>query len=573
MSRVVSDVVVEVPPSTHLWAGGADARPEPLGRVSVRLLEAIDSQAVSATWAIDPPVRKVPLSLTPPTPSIRLSDLARVREALCRALDVEHIRIPIETVRELPQALRSGDWTITATICHFDGGWEVTRIQAGEDVAPPCLAAIDLGTTTVWGQLLDGFTGVVLASAASFNQQIVFGEDVISRMVRAQEAGGRDQLQQAAIATVNEVLEEMAAHAGLAPTSVDYVVVSGNSVMLCLLLGVETRYLRLEPYVPPLDTAPVVKAASLGTGILSAPGAMLKTLPVVGSYVGGDIVAGVVASGMADESGTCLYLDVGTNGEVVIGDRDWLLAASCSAGPAFEGGGLRHGMRATSGAVESVAIDRETLEVSVLTVDDAPPLGICGSGVIDAVAELLRTGLLLANGRFDAEASAPGLRTVGDRLEFVIVPAEFSGTGSDIVLTEADVDNVIRAKAAMFAGVSALLKTVSLDWSDLRRVIIAGAFGRHLRVNEATTIGLLPELDCSRLEFLGNGSLLGARAVALSRDMERKAEGVAAIMNNVELSDNPVFHEEYMAAMFLPHTDMSKFKGVERMLSSLRRQT
>ncbi|MGI5939341.1 MAG: ASKHA domain-containing protein [Thermoleophilia bacterium] len=572
-SRVTADVVVEVLADTQVWSMEEDMIAAGGQRPRRHLLEAQDATVFGLGSDIAPAARKVVVTLPPPSGADRSSDLARFRSALHRDLGAVLLDIPLRVIRELPGILRRGDWTVTAVIHAVNGGWRVGRVVPGVDQTPLYLAAIDLGTTTVWGELLEADIGRVVDVAAAFNQQIQFGEDVVSRMLRAGEPGGRERLQQAAVAGINEVLDQLAGAAGIGGEQVDGVVLAGNTTMTSLLSGIDARYLRLEPYVPPVDELPSLEAQDVGPGLRCAPGAVMRLLPVIASYVGGDIVAGVLASGMAEQDDVWLYLDVGTNGEVVVGNREWLLTTSCSAGPAFEGGGLRNGMRAMAGAVETVAIDRQGYAVSVLTIDDRPPMGICGSGVIDAVAELLRTGILLPNGRFAMDNGAAGLRRDADgRPEFVIVPAEFSGTGEDIVLTEADVDNVIRAKAAMFAGVTTLLKVVDLDWSDIGRIVVAGSFGRHLRAEEAMTIGLFPEFDPGKLAFLGNGSLLGARLVALSERMETRAREIAALMSNVELSDNTVFQEEYMAALFLPHTDLVRFPAADRMLSAQRRK-
>ena len=569
VSRVVGDVVVRVPEGTAPDAARRSGAATLNAGTRGRLLEAARTSLPERVREFDPPVRVLLVALTAPSAEDRVSDLARLRTALVEQLGTDEVSVSVAVMQTLPQVLRTAQWKVAAVVLAVNGGWQVIRVQADDGSAGSYLAVVDVGTTTVWGQLLDGRSGQVLATAAAFNQQIRYGDDVISRMVRAREPGGKERLQTAAVGTITEVLGELVIQTGVAHGSIDYLVVAGNTTMTCLLLGIETHHLRLEPYVPPFDSLAPVPASVLGLGTPLSPDALVETLPVVGSYVGGDIVAGIVASGIAEGDEVSLYLDIGTNGEVVIGNREWLLATSCSAGPAFEGGGLRHGMRAVAGAVESVTIDRETMEPGILTIDDAPPLGICGSGVIDAVAELLKTGILLSSGRFDPGSSAPGLRQYGGRWEFVLVPAEYSATGADIVLTEADIDNVVRAKAAMFAGVTTLLRAVSLDWEDLDRIVVAGAFGRHLRPAQAMAIGLFPELDLDRFEFLGNGSLLGARAVARSRMMGQRAVEVASLMNNIELSDNPLFQEEYMAAMFLPHTEMGRFPSMKRVLSSL----
>jgi uncharacterized 2Fe-2S/4Fe-4S cluster protein (DUF4445 family) len=293
----------------------------------------------------------------------------------------------------------------------------------------------------------------------------------------------------------------------------------------------------------------------------------LYTFPSVSSYVGGDIVAGIVGSGVFETEKITLYIDIGTNGEVVIGNKEWLIATSCSAGPAFEGGGIKHGMRATDGAIETVEIDPTTFEPTILTVADLEPIGICGSGVIDAVAELLKAGVISQNGRFKTGLDTWRVRENDGANEYVLVEAELSGSGEEIVVTEADIDNLVRAKGAVFAGIKTLLESVGLDWPDLEQIYVAGGFGKHLRIEQAQSIGLFPEVDVDKFTFLGNGSLLGARLVSFSKDMMRAAKQVAMTMTIVELSDNQTFMDHYMAAMFLPHTDMVYFPEMERILA------
>ena len=566
VSRVVDDVVVGIPHASGVWASEQVSDAVHEGNRRGRLLEAAE-WAPPADWAVAPGVRRVVVELQPPSPDDRASDASRLEAALMAALGVEAVTVPLAVVRSLPRLVREGEWTLTATLRAGDCGWEVVRVEPGADAAPLYLAAVDVGTTTVWAEVLDGDTGAVLGSAAVYNRQIQFGEDVVSRMVRAQEPGGQDRLQKAVVESVAEALGEAAAEAGADPGRIEHVTAAGNTTMICLLLGIDTRHLRLEPYVPPVVRPPSVPVSELGRAIPAAAEARLESLPLVASYMGGDVVGGLLASGMMERDEVSLYLDIGTNGEAVIGNREWLLAASCSAGPAFEGGGLRYGMRAVSGAIEAFSLDPVTLEPSILTIGDLAPVGICGSGVIDALGELLRAGILLPNGRFDPRSQAPGLRNVEGRGEYIVVEGKYTASGKDIVLTEADVDNVIRAKAAMFAGVTTLLKTLSLDWADLDRIYVAGGFGKHLRVEQAMTIGLFPELDPRRFVFVGNGSLLGARMVALSMKMREKAGVIADMVNNVEMSDSTLFSEEYVAALFLPHTDTARFPAMERLLA------
>jgi len=341
-------------------------------------------------------------------------------------------------------------------------------------------------------------------------------------MVQAQKPGGRELLQQAVLQGLNTIIDSLVHNAGIAPGCIAHVVAAGNTVMSHLLLGLETRYIRQAPYTPVANVFPSVDVQQAGLNLPA--GIPLHLFPAVASYVGGDIVAGVLASGLSTRPELCLFIDIGTNGEIVLGNQDWLMTASCSAGPAFEGGGLRCGMRAAPGAIERLHIDPETLEPMIITVGHSAARGICGSGAISALACF----------------------------------SEENG-GEDVVITEPDISNLLRAKAAMFAGYQCLLEKASLRFEDLQQVIIAGAFGDFLDVREAVTIGLLPDIAPERFSFIGNASLLGAQMACLSGAMRADAERISRNMTNIELSDDSSFMDRYVAAMFLPHTDARLF--------------
>jgi uncharacterized 2Fe-2S/4Fe-4S cluster protein (DUF4445 family) len=297
---------------------------------------------------------------------------------------------------------------------------------------------------------------------------------------------------------------------------------------------------------------------------------------MISSYVGGDIVAGVLASGLHGEEKNTLFIDIGTNGEIVVGNREWLVTASCSAGPAFEGGGIRHGMRATFGAIEEIRIDPDTCEPVVFTIGEEKPKGICGSGIINIVAEFLEAGLLEPNGKFRTDIRSDRLRQGRDGMEFVLVRADRSGIDGDIVITEVDIDNFMRAKGAMYAGYQTLLESVGLAYKDLDEVIIAGAFGSYVDIEKSIITGLFPDLPVERFTFIGNSSLHGARLAAMSRELLARANEIAGRMTNFELSDNKSFMDHYIASLFFPHTEMrnfptvmERFKNIERMCSRI----
>jgi uncharacterized 2Fe-2S/4Fe-4S cluster protein (DUF4445 family) len=348
-------------------------------------------------------------------------------------------------------------------------------------------------------------------------------------------------------------------------------VVAGNTPMTHLLLGLDPKYIREAPYVPTANLVPPVRAVHLGINI--GDHVHLYIFPLVASYVGGDIVAGILGSGVFQRETLALYLDIGTNGEIVLGNKDWLASVSCSAGPAFEGAGIKFGMRATRGAIEEVSINPHTCEPMILTIGRARPLGICGSGLIDTVAELLAAGMIDQNGKFRRDLATDRVRKGPDGYEYVLVRKEETIIREDIVLTEIDIENLIRTKAAIYAGCKVLLESVGLGFGDVQQVIIAGGFGRHLDLEKAIFIGLLPEMSIEKFIFVGNGSLLGARLLSFSKDLLKEAERIALMMTNLELSNHPTFMNEFIAAMFLPHTDASAFPRVMETLHRMAQES
>jgi uncharacterized 2Fe-2S/4Fe-4S cluster protein (DUF4445 family) len=340
--------------------------------------------------------------------------------------------------------------------------------------------------------------------------------------------------------------------------------------MTQLLLGLDPKYIRESPYVPTANFIPPVRAVHLGINI--GDHVHVYIFPMVASYVGGDIVAGILGSGVFQRETLTLYMDIGTNGEIVLGNKDWLASVSCSAGPAFEGAGIKFGMRATRGAIEEVSINPRTFEPMILTIGRSKPIGICGSGLIDSVAEFLETGMIDQNGKFRRDLPTDRVRSGPDGYEYLLARKEETVIHEDIVLTEIDIENLIRTKAAIYAGCKVLLESVGLSFKDLEQFIIAGGFGRHLDLEKAIFIGLLPEMDIEKFIFVGNGSLLGARLLSFSKSLLKETERIALMMTNLELSNHPTFMNEFIAAMFLPHTDVSAFPRVTERLYQMRRE-
>ncbi len=520
----------------------------------------------------DPTVRTVCVTIDSPSMSDTSSDTARLMRALKQQHGLDNLSIDPAALRELPNAVRAENKKITVTItphaCQSPPGAtprpiapiNIICIKPGDTTAHTVALAFDIGTTSLWGRLLNLRTGETIALASHYNPQIQYGDDVITRMVQAQKAGGQKRLQQAVVEGLNKIIDSLLKDSGIEPGHVSHISAAGNTVMIHLLLALETRHIRQAPYTPVANVFPAVRAGEIGLKVPES--VQLQVFPAVAAYVGGDIVAGVLASGLHTRPELCLFIDIGTNGEIVLGDQDWLMTASCSAGPAFEGGGLRCGMRAAPGAIERLHIDPETREPMIITIDHKAARGICGSGAISILAGFLTTGIIDQNGRFNRDCPTQRIRKGPDGMEFVLSSREENG-GEDVVITEADINNLVRAKAAMFAGYQCLLEKAALGFDDLQQIIIAGAFGDFLNVREAITIGLLPDIEPERFSFIGNASLLGAQLGCLSQTMQEDGERVARNMTNIELSDDPDFMDRYVAAMFLPHTDARLFPSVE----------
>jgi uncharacterized 2Fe-2S/4Fe-4S cluster protein (DUF4445 family) len=339
---------------------------------------------------------------------------------------------------------------------------------------------------------------------------------------------------------------------------------AGNTVMSHLLLGLDPRYIREAPYVPSVSQFPLTKAAALG--IHAHPSVRLFLYPCIASYVGGDIVSGVHACQMATSEKVTLFIDIGTNGEIVVGNRDWMVCTACSAGPAFEGGGIKYGMRAASGAIENFHIHPETYDPMIVTITRIKPSGICGSGLIAIVSELLESGVIDQQGKFNRGLNHPRIREGSDGWEYVLAWSQDSLIGEDIVITEVDLDNLMRAKGAMYAGYQTILNSVGLGFDDLERIVLAGNFGAFIDLERAICIGLLPDIDRECFYYLGNASMLGCQISLTDVRRFRERVQVRQLITNMELADNPEFMTYYMASLFLPHTDMNLFPSVKTKL-------
>ena len=505
-------------------------------------------------------VKKVQVTMTEPTLMENVDDYNRLSAELKGILGTENITISYDALRTLPAKVREQDWKVTVTCVMSDDAAEIIRVEAGHVDTPPYGIALDIGTTTVVAALVDLASGKKLHQAGTFNRQDGMGDDVISRIVYTEEEkDGLAEIQKVVIETINDLLDEIYEEQGITAEDVSAMMVAANTTMIHLFLGIEPKFIRREPYIPGAQDVPVLKAKELGVKIHDN-GAII-CFPSVASYVGGDIVSGALLTGIEKQEEFWLFIDIGTNGEMVLGNSDLLMCCACSAGPAFEGGGIQFGMRAMDGAIEKIVID-DDFNVSYATVNNAAPVGICGSGLIDCLSTLRTAGIINRQGKMQ-NVNTDRMRTGDEGPEFVLVYAAESGCGKDIVITEADVENLIRAKAAVFAGIRIMLAKMELPLEAVSKILIGGGFGNYLNLKDSIRIGLLPDLPAEFYSFIGNSSLKGAYMALLSRSVFKHSIELGQSMTYLELSDGNEFYDEYVQAMFLPHTDMSLFPSLE----------
>lgn len=558
-----SDLVVEVPPESRL--GGYQG----LGDDSEQFRDFARRGAQRPLAQLDPLVEKHALQLAEPTIDNPTADQERLLHALSKRRPGP-MQMGLKVVRELPGVLRrrtvsrsSWNWQwdgrVTATVAlHGDMG-EVLCVERGDTADRHFGLAVDVGTTTVVAHLVDLTTGITRDAAAKYNSQIGFGADVIGRINHARRPGGAEALHRAIIQDIETLIDDLVERTHVGRGDINCVVAAGNTAMSHFLLGLEADLIRIAPFIPAATNPPPLRAAEIGLRI--NPRGILYTLPMAGSYVGGDVTAGILSSGMHRRDELALLLDIGTNGEVVLGNRDFLVACSASAGPAFEGGSISCGMRATSGAIDSVQIFRRDMTVTTTTIDGRPPVGLCGTGLIDAIAEMLRANLVDRGGNLQVERAPGRFRFNGEenRPQFILLDGKQSGSGRDIVLTQADVENLIRTKGAIYAAADSLIQSVGLSFADIQKVYIAGAFGNRLDVGHCITIGLLPDMPLERMQFIGNSSVAGAKLVMLSRRMFDEIQRIRDQITYRELMVDPTYMEQFTSACFLPHTDLSRF--------------
>jgi uncharacterized 2Fe-2S/4Fe-4S cluster protein (DUF4445 family) len=602
---VEGDVVVSIPPQE---------------KIERRLKEGKRAAKVALPFPYDrhdQPLRKYAVTLEPPSLQDQTDDWSRLRRALARRYELRGLQVSLPVLRKLGRVLREGEtstgsveptfasgapltaeptsasgaslkaepWTVTVVVeldtwdradGPADGPPRLIDVLPGEQLGSLWAAAIDIGTTSNHVWLVDLISGEVMAQRADYNGQIARGEDVISRIIYASKGNGLEELQGLVMETLNRLLKQAARERSIRTDEIYKAVVAGNSTMIHLFAGIPPESIRLMPFITAVNQVPPFVAREVGLGI--NPEATVDCLPGVASYVGADITAGVVSSGMCKTGELTLFVDIGTNGEMALGDCTWLISCACSAGPAFEGAGVVHGMRATAGAIEEVWVNPETYDVTYRVIGGERPRGICGSGLISLLAEMFVAGVMDKSGNINLDPStgsgqAPSgfPKPKGSRVrmregehgpEYVVAWADETATGEDIVITAVDIDNLMRAKAAIYAGFSILARSVGLTLADVGQVLIGGAFGQYINVEKAVQIGMLPDMPYDRFHFLGNTSVRGAYMALLSREKRQRVTEVGQTMTYLELSADNTFFDEFNAAMFLPHTDETRFPSV-----------
>lgn len=508
---------------------------------------------------MEPLVKIIPVEAVPPSLRDNTGDVDRLKKALLPRLEGKTPFVPLARLTKVARRFRQAGFKGAAIINDMACGFELVDFLAQE---PAVLAgmALDLGTTHLEASLVDLMTGEVIASANKENDQIRYGADILSRIHFAAKEGGLDKLHAIIIDCVSRLADELAGKAKISAGRIRALSVSGNTTMVHFFLKLDPYNLCREPYIPLVNAPDPCGAGEIGLNI--HPAAPVWVLPSVGSYFGGDLVSGILASGLDRQEKVSMLIDVGTNAEVVVGNREWLIACAGAAGPALEGGVAKMGMRAGPGAIEHVGIDPETGAIHYATIDNAPPKGICGSGIIDLVAGLYLSRMIDIRGKFRPLQIGGRLKEGKDGLQFVVALAEESADGKPVVIGQVDLDALMRSKAAMYAILTTLINQVGLTFESLHKIYVAGAFGKHIDPKQAIILGMLPDLPVDTYEPVGNSSLAGAQQVLLESQARERCLGMVKKITYIELNVNQEFMIRFSGSRFIPHTDHALFPSV-----------
>lgn len=525
----------------------------------IKIFDDIKSSITEAGIELKNNLEIVELNMEVPTLDDTMPDNERLVWAMRAATGMDRVKLPYSVLKKLPDVLRAEEFHVKTVIRKTSRDIFVYDIFPASEEVVIAGAAIDIGTTTVSAILINMLDGSILAKGSAGNGQIRYGADVINRIIESDKPGGKERLQKAVIdETINPLLHNMCRQAKITKRNIYRMCIAGNTTMNHLLMGINSNPLRMEPYIPTFFKTNSLFALDIGIDV--NPDAHIIVAPNIGSYVGGDITAGAFVSMLWNKPEFSLFIDLGTNGEIVFGNSDFMMSCACSAGPAFEGGDMSCGMRATDGAIEACTIDKETMEPEFQIVGDAgtKPIGLCGSGIIDVISELFRCGIIDPKGKFIRD----GKRVKRDAFgmgSYVLAFEEEAGSVKDVEITEVDIDNFIRAKGAIFSAIRTMLSYCDFDISMIENVYVAGGIGSGINMANAINIGMFPDVPLEMYHYIGNSSLAGAYAMLYSTASERKVYEVAQNMTYIELSAIPQYMDEFVGACFLPHTDTSLF--------------
>jgi uncharacterized 2Fe-2S/4Fe-4S cluster protein (DUF4445 family) len=539
LTKVEGDLEVEIPPETQAKEkviADSDA---------IRFSDLSVHDADYTGYRRNPVIRKVYVELPQPTVAMNVADHQNVCEEVRKVLGIGSMQMGLKIIRALPAILREADFKVTVAVGLRRDVAEVMFVEGGDTTSRNYLVVVDMGTTTVVAHLVDASTGETLGAKACFNSQGTYGREVTGRIIQS-ERRGIQPLQDALIGDINRLVEELSLGAGVDQADITAVMCAGNTVMGHFLLGLHADNIRRPPYTPVTVEPPPLRASEVGIEI--NPRGLMYSLPGIGGWVGSDLTAGILATGFHKRPELTILIDIGTNGEVIVGNNEWLISTSASAGPALEGASVEAGMRAEKGAIEKVWA--EDGEVKFSTIGNAPAKGLCGSGIIDLIAVLLDQETIDRSGRFTATEKVVEKNGIK---AYELAPG--------ILFSEKDIENVITAKAAIFAAVVIVLKRLELSFDEIEKIYLAGAFGNYIDLDSAIAIGLIPPVDKSKVEFVGNSSINGAKLAALCQDAFYEVAAIRAATTYYDLIGAEDYVEEFQKAMFLPHTDIGHWEN------------
>jgi uncharacterized 2Fe-2S/4Fe-4S cluster protein (DUF4445 family) len=537
-AKLTADVIVTVPEEARI------------GKQRLQI------EGVQKTIALSPAIRKLMVKVSPPSLLDQSSDFDRLLYALRTQHNLADLEVEFSVLKDLPHTLRESNWVVTVTLF---GNRRIIDVEPGVALEDSYGVAVDIGTTKIASYLVGLNNGRTIHASAAMNPQIPFGEDVITRITYAQkDFQNLKELQAKVIQEINAMIKEHSEKTNVKPRNIYEIAIVGNTAMHHLFLGLNPKFVALSPFVPVIQGSYDVKASSLNLNI--NPNANVYILPVIAGFVGADSVADILATEIYKSKKLSLLIDVGTNTEIIIGNRDGLAACSCASGPAFEGVHIKHGMRASSGAIERVKIDPETLEVSYKTIDNKSPIGICGSALIDAVAEMYKTEIIDSNGKINSNLKSVRIRKGEDGVYEYVLAWQKETLTRDIVITQKDIRELQLAKAAIYVGAYILMKKIGIKPSEIEQVFIAGAFGNYIDPENAQVIGMYPKVPLDKVKFCGNAAGVGARIALLSEKTRKIAEKISEKVKYIELAAEPSFQSEFIKAMYIPHKEAERFK-------------